>query len=185
MLCPRYDNIITRSAEAVSSFQNTDKPYRINPNQALLPPQKRTWVEMNILKGKVSTTERHGGIVLIGVEVSGTTLRAIIIGSKDDPLQHSDSQVELVFNESEVVLMRPSGDYQGSANSILCRVQTLEQGGSLCRVLLTFHETTFSALITTTAGQDMGLDVGDQVVALINPMGIFLRQPEGSNGDED
>ncbi len=140
---------------------------------------------MNILRGKISELTTSGNMTLVGIDVDGTRMTAIMIGTpgKVSYLRMS-GDVELLFNEAAVSIGKMIGGQMSLNNQLDCTIERLVTGEILTQVILSFRGEHLTSLITTMSARRLDLKAGDRVTAFIKTNEVMLKEPdEAGNGD--
>jgi len=140
---------------------------------------------MNILRGKISELTTSGNMTLVGVDVDGTRMTAIMIGrpGKVSYLRIS-GDAELLFNEASVSIGRMIEGQISLNNQLDCTIERLVLGEILTQVILSFQGERLTSLITTLSASRLNLRAGDRVTAFIKTNEVMLKEPDGAdNGD--
>jgi molybdopterin-binding protein len=140
---------------------------------------------MNTLRGKISELTTSGNMTLVGVDVGGTRMTAIMIGRPGKvPYLRMSGDVELLFNEAAVSLGKMIGGQISLNNQLDCTIERLVFGEILTQVILTFQGERLTSLITTMSAKRLDLTAGDRVTAFIKTNEVMLKEPdEARNGD--
>lgn len=140
---------------------------------------------MNILRGKISELTTSGNMTLVGVDVDGTRMTAIMIGrpGKVSYLRIS-GDAELLFNEASVSIGKMIEGQISLNNQLDCTIERLVLGEILTQVILSFKGEQLTSLITTMSAKRLDLKPGDRVTAFIKTNEVMLKEPDGAdNGD--
>lgn len=140
---------------------------------------------MNILRGKISELTTSGNMTLVGADVDGSRMTAIMIGSPEKiPYLHIPGDVELLFNEAAVSIGKIVEGGISLNNQLDCVVERLVVGEILSQVILSFKGEQLTSLITTMSAKRLDLKPGDRVTAFIKTNEVMLKEPAGAdNGD--
>ncbi|MCA9521372.1 MAG: TOBE domain-containing protein [Myxococcales bacterium] len=132
---------------------------------------------MNSFRGTLRKIVHHEGINWITVEVLGIKLRLVTlrIGDAFAP----DSEVALLFKETEVIVQRGSAAQTSADNELPCIVHGIRQGSVLSEIALTSSCGPLTAMISSDSFNRLHLTVGEPVVALVTAFDISLAR-----GDE-
>ena len=140
---------------------------------------------MNTLHGKISELTTSGNMTLVGVDVDGTRMTAIMIGRPEKvPYLRMSGDVELLFNESAVSIGKMIEGQMSLNNQLDCTIERLVLGEILTQVILSFKGEHLTSLITTMSAKRLDLKAGDSVTAFIKTNEVMLKEPdEAGNGD--
>ena len=134
---------------------------------------------MNKVEGHISGLEVSGSLSLVTVEFPGAVnLKAIVIETPETaPYLVMGHRVRMLFKETEVVL--GTGDLESRVsleNQIKGRVEQLEEGALLCRVLIGTAIGELQAVISSRAATRLGLKEGLPVTAMVKLNEIMLSE---------
>jgi molybdopterin-binding protein len=140
---------------------------------------------MNTLRGKISHLTTSGGMTLVGVDVDGIRMTAVMIGTPEKvPYLRMSGDVELLFNESAVSIGKMIEGQISLNNQLDCTIDRLVVGEILTQVILSFKGKHLTSLITTMSAKRLDLAAGDGVTAFIKTNEVMLKEPGGAgNGD--
>lgn len=125
---------------------------------------------MNILHGEIIAREAHGSVCLLTVQAGGVQLSASLLAQPAVWQQWECGRaVNLQVPEMDVAIAK---DFQGSCsirNCLPAQIIAIESGQILSRILLSLlpQQQAMAAVITTRAVQQMQLQTGDAVQAMI------------------
>ncbi len=133
---------------------------------------------MNTLKGKITNIKTEGKLSLVEVHLMGFyTLTSILIETPETATYlREGTEVKALFKETDVVIAysRPRISLE---NCLPCIITDIERGVLLSRITLEFERLyTFTALITTSVVDEIELEVGKGVKALMKPDDIMLAE---------
>src|SRR4051812_2358313 len=123
---------------------------------------------MNRLFGTVSDLESEGEFSLVGIDVAGTRLTALVLETAASAASYlaPGNPITVHFKESEVSLAVGPVPRISIRNRLPCQVVSLAEGGILAHVVLAFAETRLHALISARAARELELSPGSSVYAL-------------------
>jgi len=126
-----------------------------------------------------------GNMTLVDIDVSGTQMTAITIGTPEKVRYlRTSSNIELLFNESEVSIGKLTDGQISLCNQLQCIIDDLIPGKIFSQVILSFHGEHLTSLITTRSVKRLNLETGDRVTAFIKTNEVLLKEPdEAGNGD--
>lgn len=131
---------------------------------------------MNILEGKITAINGEPSLSIVKVLVHGHTFSSVVLDSPDTVAYLREGNcVKLLFKETEVVLGVP-GEFRISLqNKLLCRIKKIHRGKILSRVELDFNESHLESIVTLRAIQDLELEEGQEVIAMIKTNEVMLK----------
>ncbi|PHQ29624.1 TOBE domain-containing protein [Leeuwenhoekiella nanhaiensis] len=132
---------------------------------------------MNELRGHIKTVEVSGNLSLVGVELqNGQLFKAIVI---DTPQSASylkpETTVAVVFKETEVIIGTGTQFQISLQNQIPATIAQLEQGKLLSKLKLETTNGSISAIISSNAVDNLNLELGQEVTAMIKLNEVMLR----------
>ncbi|MBV6484033.1 MAG: TOBE domain-containing protein [Bacteroidia bacterium] len=131
---------------------------------------------MNILNGKIVEIKQSGALLLVKIENNNTLFTSIIIEDSEQNKQlEIGKNVRFSFKETEVIISKTSELKISLQNQIHCKVTAIAIGELLAEIILNFNQQLITSLITANACNQLGLQVNDDVVALIKTNEINIR----------
>ncbi len=132
---------------------------------------------MNKLKAKITDIHSSGGVILVDILVNEYQMSALLIDTREKPFWLKDSnQVLAVFKENEVSIAKNLLGSISTRNKLPCQVIQIERGELICMITMLFNDTILRSAITTRAVDNLELEVGDKVTALIKSNEITLME---------
>lgn len=130
---------------------------------------------MNKLPGTIIDNQLHGQLRLLRIKVGSSELSSIGISGKLDQQWHNGSSVSVVFKENEVSILKGEASGLSMQNKLMCHIKSIETGVLLSRLELKHQSFNLTAVITSRAVEQLGLQIGDQVYALIKTNELMLE----------
>jgi len=132
---------------------------------------------MNKLAGIITQIQHSGAIMLVDVAVGKQGFSALLIESASHPdwLQTGNT-IDLVFKETEVSLAKNLTGIISLRNRMKCKVISIERGGLLSKIILSFRDNTIISAITTRSVDALRLAIGEEVEALVKSNEISLMK---------
>ncbi len=132
---------------------------------------------MNLLKAKIIKIESKDNISLVDCIINLQTIKAIVIGN-ESTLEYlmDNNQIDLLINESEISIAKNLTGLITISNQLICEITSIQKGLVFSRIKLNFEGQQLYSLSTTDTCQELNLEKGDQVTALIKANEIFLKQ---------
>lgn len=132
---------------------------------------------MNKLTGKISRIQQSGAILLVDVQVDGHGFSALLIESASHPeCIQTGAMIHLVFKETEVSIAKNISGLISTRNRMKCTVLHIERGELISKISLQFHDYFLTSAITTRSVDALGLNLGDEVEALIKANEVSLMK---------
>lgn len=130
---------------------------------------------MNILTGAISTVTVQGHLSLVHVEVAAVRLSAIVIDTPDTaPYLSVGTPVQLIFKETEVIVGAGTDHRVSLQNKLPGSVHSIEEGALLSRLTLDTVAGPVVSIITSQAVQQLQLQAGSAVTAMIKTNEMML-----------
>jgi len=134
---------------------------------------------MNCLNGHIIDLSGVGNLTIVRIKVDEVLFSAIVIGRKEDDTQMVQGrEVEILFNESEVVIGKNIAGKLSMGNSVGCIVKSMENGKVFSRVGLDLHGFTIYSLMATEVCNQMDIHLLDEVEMFVRMNDVFLQYPE-------
>ena len=114
---------------------------------------------------------------LVSVQVGSEMMTTIVLDTVDTANYLAvGQQVEVLFKETEVSLgLRKMPDLS-IRNQLPVKVKNVEKGQLLSRILLDYHGSEISSIITTRSTENLKIAIGMEVVAFIKTNEIMLGE---------
>jgi molybdopterin-binding protein len=132
---------------------------------------------MNKLTGTITNIQQSGAIILADIEVYGQQIAAMLIhSSEQDEWLKTDSNVLVVFKETEVSIAKELSGKISLRNRFLCHIDAIRKGELLSEISLKYGLYNIVSVITTRAVESLELEVGEQVEALVKANEVSLMK---------
>ena len=132
---------------------------------------------MNVLKGKICSIKNNGELCLVSIQVGELKFSAIVI---DTPQTCSYLQlkhpVKVIFKETEVIMATGKIHPISLQNRIPGTIFLIESDNLLSKVVVDSSVGKITSIITTNAVNQLGLEVGKEVIAMIKTNELMLSQ---------
>ena len=130
---------------------------------------------MNSLSGKIKDITTEGDLSLVKIEVRDIEFKSIVVEKPQTATYLKiGNQVNILFKETEVIIGHPSIDNISLQNRIMCRIIDIKKGKLLSELQLSFDKLLVRAIITSNAVDQLDLQTGKEVLALIKTNEIML-----------
>jgi molybdate transport system regulatory protein len=138
---------------------------------------------VNRLPGRILRVESAGDLSLVDLDVGGHVLSALVLDTPASaPHLVAGAAAAALFKETEVMLARPGLGPISARNRLACRVIGREAGNLVTHFRLDFRSASGGAvlhsLITTRSAGELGLQDGEEVVALIKSTEVILEKAD-------
>lgn len=132
---------------------------------------------MNCLTGKIASFNVYENLTLVSIQVGGVLMTSIIIETPNTCRYLVEGKpIKVLFKETEVVIGK--GDISGISlqNRLECELVHINKGVLLSELTLITQNITIYSIITTNAVNQLGLEVGEIVLAMIKTNEIMLSE---------
>jgi len=130
---------------------------------------------MNNLKGKIVSFESEGDLSIVQIGVDENTLSAIVIEKPESSnYLNVNTEVNIYFKETEVILAKNQSNQISIENRILCEVAKINKGVLLTNIKLKKGGDVITSIISTSAFNAMEIKVGDEVIAMVKMNEIMI-----------
>ena len=130
---------------------------------------------MNRLIATITAREESGPVVLLETRFDEARLSVLVLDAHDGRYG-TGQQVDLLFNENEVMVSTDASPALSVVNRLPAIVQSVDFDGVLCRVGLKTGSAILRALMTRRSSEILRLRDGMQVTALIKPSAIIIEE---------
>jgi molybdate transport system regulatory protein len=135
---------------------------------------------MNILQGIVSAVQVHGNLSLLHLLVGKIPLKALVIESPGQQARlREGSEVEVMFKETEVIIGSKEEHNISLQNRFHCVILQIEKGKLLSHLILQYPEGRIGSIITTAAVEQLDLQEGKEVIAMVKTTELMIRGISG------
>jgi molybdopterin-binding protein len=131
---------------------------------------------MNKLTGHIIKQSKVDDLCLLEIDVDSVVFKSIIIEEQLESFYRLGDCVNLLFNETEVILTKDSSIEISLQNRLICKVESIEQGQLLSVVKMRFNTVFISSIITTNSLERLNINVEDEVLAMIKTNEIMLSK---------
>ena len=130
---------------------------------------------MNTLKGRIADIQSSDVISLIGVDVDGDILSAVVLEGKKGILNYKKGElVQVIFKETEVGLAKNLSGLISFRNRFPAKIQTIDKGSILTKISLDYKGHRIVAIISTKSAEEMKLKESDAVEWLVKTNEVSL-----------
>ena len=132
---------------------------------------------MNRLKGEISSITTEGNLSLVTITCGEITLKSVIIEKPGTvPYLKTGHPVNILFKETEVVIGKNTELPISLQNRIPCKIDRIESGKLLSKIVLKTSTDEIVAIITSNAVEQLALEPGLPVLAMIKTNEIMLSE---------
>ena len=130
---------------------------------------------MNRIRGTVKEIVSEKSLSLVRVERDGVLFTSVVIGDAESiPALKIGAPISLLFKESEVVIATGSTDHISLRNRIPGQISHLELGNLLATITIDTSLGPVTSIITRNAVNNLGLEIGRNVTAMIKTNEMML-----------
>lgn len=132
---------------------------------------------MNRLRGTITAISCNEHLSLVDVVAGEDSYTAIVLETPQSaPHLKVGNEVAVLFKETEVSLARNLSGDLSLRNRMPGRVRQIREGGILSEVVLDCRGRTITSIITTRAVRRFGLQLGEEVEALVKANEVTLAE---------
>ena len=132
---------------------------------------------MNRLRGEIKKITTEGNLSMVEIQYGSISLKTIIIEKLGSvPYLFPGNNVYLLFKETEVVIGKDPGLQISLQNRIACKITGIEKGKLLSKLSLSSGPDEIKSVISTHAVEQMDLNTGDPVIAMVKTNEIMLSE---------
>lgn len=133
---------------------------------------------MNKLLGHISRIEVSGGMSLVTIDLDqNIQLKTIVIETPETALYlKTGNRISALFKETEVIIGIDQLSQISLQNRIDCKVQSIESGKLICKIILECEVGIITSIISTNAVTTLRLKKGMSAVAMIKLNEIMLSE---------
>jgi len=116
-----------------------------------------------------------GNLCFIDTDIDGHILRSVVVGGSGDLHASIFDTVQLLFNESEVIVAKSFIGTVSISNILPCKLSGMQKGDVFTRLSLSICQQQFHALVPTYSCDAMDLCEGESVDVLLKINDIFIN----------
>jgi molybdate transport system regulatory protein len=132
---------------------------------------------MNRLLGTIAAIESNDHFSLVDVVAGQHTFTALLLETPQNaPYLKLGNTVAVLFKETEVALAKNLSGQISLRNRIKVIVRQIRRGDILCKVVLDRNGQALASIITTRAVEQLELQEGDEVEALVKANEVSLME---------
>lgn len=132
---------------------------------------------MNQIQATVSAIERMDDLSIVTFDAEGQMMRMMALGL-ELPLAEGSS-VLLGAKAANIALAKSFEGMLSTSNQLDARIESMQMGKLLCSLRLRIGTSLLESITTRASAIRMGLEVGDQVVALIKASELSIVEVLG------
>lgn len=132
---------------------------------------------MNSFKGKIVKIETSGSLSLVEIIVSGFFLKTILVETPETACFLKENKVINIFlKETEVIIGKGISHSTSIQNKIPGVILEIEKDRLLSKIIIDTNIGGISAIIETNAIDELQLEVGEKVMAMIKYNDIMISE---------
>ena len=132
---------------------------------------------MNTIRGRITSIESAGNLSIVALDVSGVTLKSLVLENPGTASYLSGGRtVNILFKETEVVIATGDVATISLQNRLKGKVTAIDRGRLISRVVMDTEIGTVVSVVTTAAVDQLVLQPGNLVTALIKTNEIILSE---------
>ncbi len=132
---------------------------------------------MNTLSGQISNIEVNGSLALVTTKIHDVPFTAIVIENPETaPHLQVGNTINVLFKETEVIIAIGNPENISLQNKITGTIIQLEKGALLSKLTIGTAIGNIVSIITTKAVQQLHIEKGTTVTAMIKTNEILLSQ---------
>jgi len=134
---------------------------------------------MNVLPATISSLEIHGNLSVVHARVREAIVQVIVIGNRENTdYLREGTPVELLFNESELILGKGECGDLCIPNRFPVTIASIAEGAAFFHVFLDFGGYPVAALLPRCCCEGISLHAGESLRMYLRPGDIFLQSAE-------
>ncbi len=132
---------------------------------------------MNILKGKIESINVSGGLSIVKVRVKDISFSSIIIDTPETaPYLKKGSDINVIFKGTEVIIGVGAMDGISLRNKLFGHVKSIDSDKLLSKIVVQTNVGEITSIITSNAVEQLQIEVGTQVTAMVKTNEIILSK---------
>ena len=132
---------------------------------------------MNKIPGIITEIKVEGNISLLSIHSGEIKFTSIVLEVPETSAYLKvGNPINILFKETEVIIGKGDVKFISLRNKIDCVVDSIEQGKLLCKLFLSSELGEIRSIITSNAVNQLQINVGDRVVAMIKTNEIILSE---------
>ena len=130
---------------------------------------------MNTFHGHITGVQTEGSLSLVDARVQDVSFTTIVIETPETaPYLRVGHEIQVMFKETEVSVSKPIKTSSSLQNKLPCRVVNVQKGKLLATIELQHTIGKVYSIITARAVEQLNLQPGDEVLAMIKTNEIML-----------
>ncbi len=132
---------------------------------------------MNRLEGIIESIKVCDKLSLVNIKMRSTMFSVLVIDTPSTAtyLKERDS-VQLIFKETAIIIAKDKFQRVSLENKIAGRIKSIVLGELLSKLTLETDEGNVVSIITTNSAQELQLQKGDEVLAMVKTNEVMLKE---------
>ncbi|PKV49065.1 molybdate transport system regulatory protein [Aquimarina sp. MAR_2010_214] len=132
---------------------------------------------MNVLQGKITSIKTNGSLSLVTVGIDDIYFNTIIIETPDTASYlKQGNHIKMIFKETEVIVGKGVEHSLSIQNKAIGEIINIKKGKLLSTVIIDSTVGHLTAIITSDAADQMQLEIGEKITAMIKTTEIMLSE---------
>lgn len=130
---------------------------------------------MNVLIGKIEKVNSNDFMSIIEMSANNELFKTIVIETPSTaPFLKTGNEIKIMFKETEVSIAKNLSGGISLQNKMKCNIKEIKKGKLLSNILLDFKGIEISSIITSSAVDQLKLEINNKVTALIKTNEIII-----------
>ena len=132
---------------------------------------------MNKLQGNITAINTFENLSIVYIVVNNTKITSIVIDTPEtNDLLHIGKSINVVFKETEVIIGLGTNHQISMQNKFVGTITSIESNNLLSKLLIDSTVGNITSIITTNAVQQLGLQTGTEITAMVKTNEILLLE---------
>lgn len=132
---------------------------------------------MNKLQGNITAINTFENLSIVYIVVNNTKITSIVIDTPEtNDLLHIGKSINVVFKETEVIIGLGTNHQISMQNKFVGTIASIESNNLLSKLLIDSTVGNITSIITTNAVQQLGLQTGTEITAMVKTNEILLME---------
>lgn len=132
---------------------------------------------MNIFNGKIESITTNGNLSLVTVNVNGFLFKSIVIDTLETASYlKKGKSIDVIFKATEVIISNNKDSEISLQNKLDGEIVLINEGKLLSNLTINTPIGKITAIITSNAVNNMQLDVGKKIIAMVKTNEIMLSE---------
>ncbi|WP_024770021.1 TOBE domain-containing protein [Aquimarina macrocephali] len=132
---------------------------------------------MNVLQGEITSIKTNGSLSLVTVDIGAVFFNTIIIETPDTaPYLKQGNHIKMIFKETEVIVGKGIEHSISIQNKAIGEIINIKKGQLLSTLTIDSTVGHLTAIITSDAADQLQLEIGEKITAMIKTTEIMLSE---------